>query len=251
MNNIVIFDIETTGLDKTRDSIIQFAAIKYDVENNKVIDDLNLYIQPEGSFEIAISAYFKHHISAKFLVDKPHFKDVADQIIDFIGDCDIITYNGNSFDIPFLKNELNKVGKDIDFLNRKCWDAFLEEKRRNGNTLEETYKRYKGKTPEEAGLNMHDALCDVKCTLSVWVAQNRIQQYNPELMIGEDNFVTIQNFDSKDQPCFNNGKYKGVSLELVKKIDKNYLNWCIGDRSNFHESTKRYIREFLEKEEIE
>ena len=248
MNNIVIFDIETTGLDKSKDSIIQFAAIKYDLENNKLIDDLNLYIQPEGSFEISVAAYFKHHISAKFLLDKPFFKDVADQIINFIGDCDIITFNGNGFDIPFLKNELNRVGKDIDFLNRKCWDAFLEEKRRNGNNLESTYKRYKGKTPEEAGLTMHDALSDVKCTLSVWIAQNRIQKYDPEKMFGEDNFISMNIFDGKEQPCFNNGKYKNVSLELVKKFDKHYLEWCISDKSNFQDSTKRYIREFLEEE---
>ena len=40
------------------------------------------------------------------------------EIVDFIGDNNILTYNGNGFDIPFLKTELNKYGYDID---EDCW----------------------------------------------------------------------------------------------------------------------------------
>ena len=37
MKPLVVFDIETTGLDKKKDYIIQFSAIKYDRETNKII----------------------------------------------------------------------------------------------------------------------------------------------------------------------------------------------------------------------
>lgn len=246
MRNLVIFDLETTGLDKTKDQIIQFAAIKIDVETNKLIDSKNILIQPIGKYKISILAYFKHGITAKDLVDKPHLKDVAKEIIDFIGDNAILTYNGNSFDIPFLKAELNKYGFDIDFMNRPCYDAFLEEKRRNGNNLESTYLRYSGKTMEEAGLKAHDALSDVKATYSVFWAQQKHQAYGPENMYGEDNVITDQLFNNEIKPCFNIGKYRGYSLEYVITKDKGYLAWCISDSCNFTQSTKDYIKQFIQ-----
>ena len=36
-----------------------------------------------------------------------------------------IFYNGNAFDIPFLKESLNKIGLDIDFTKKNCYDALL------------------------------------------------------------------------------------------------------------------------------
>ena len=42
--NIVVFDLETTGLDRTKHQIIQFAALKIDTETNKILADINLYI---------------------------------------------------------------------------------------------------------------------------------------------------------------------------------------------------------------
>ena len=51
--NIVVFDIETTGLDRTKHQIIQFAALKIDTETNKILDQLNLYIKPFGEYTIS------------------------------------------------------------------------------------------------------------------------------------------------------------------------------------------------------
>lgn len=245
MKPLVIFDLETTGLDKTKDQIIQFAAIKVDRESNQVIDSKNLYIQPIGSYQITIQAYFKHGIKVDFLKDKPHFSEVAQEIIDFMKDCDILTYNGSSFDVPFLISEFARNGIEYSFKDVDCYDAFLEEKRRNGNNLEDTYKRYKGKSMTESGLTAHDALSDVKATYTVFYAQQKAQPYGPEQIITEDNTINLQTFQDQIVPCFNIGKYKGISLEFVKSIDKQYLGWCISDKCNFVESTKEYIKNFL------
>lgn len=244
--NIVVFDIETTGLDRTKDQIIQFAALKIDIDSNSVIDELNLYIQPTGdSWHIDIAAYFKHHISPDFLADKPSLKHVAKQIVDFIGDNPVLTYNGNGFDIPFLKSELNKYGFDIDFANRDCYDAFLEEKRRHGITLENTYKKYKGKTMEESGLDAHNAFSDIKATYSVFYAQQAEQKYGPEKMYGEDGVIKEIDFCGEMKPCFSIGKYRGVSLEYVAKYDQGYLNWAVSDKCNFMQSTKDFIKTYI------
>ena len=242
---LVIFDLETTGLDRSKDQIIQFSGLKIDTTNHSVIDSKNLYIQPVGDYSISIGAYTKHRITPDFLNDKPYLKDVAQEIVDFIGDNNILTYNGNGFDIPFLKTELNKYGYDIDFMKRQCWDAFLEEKRRNGINLENTYKRYKGKTMEEAGLVAHDAMSDIKATYAVFVAQQKNEYYEATKMYGEDNVISDMDFEGQIKPCFNIGKYRNVSLEYVAKYDQKYLQWCISDKCNFMNSTKEYIKSYI------
>lgn len=180
----VVFDLETTGLDRTKDQIIQFAGIK--LENNKIVKELNLHIQPTGNYSITPQAYIKHGISAKALEDKPTLSEVAQQIVEFFETPDtvsVITYNGTSFDIPFLVSALKNIGIDFTFVGYKCYDAFLEEKRRNGNKLEETYTRYTNKTMAEAGLSAHDALSDVKATYSIFYAQQKITHMLPNLCL--------------------------------------------------------------------
>lgn len=243
---LVIFDLETTGLDRSKDQIVQFAGLKIDTETNKIVEDLNLYIQPVAPYVIGYAAYLKHKLKPDFLATQPFLKDVAKQIVDFFGDDSvaILTYNGNGFDIPFLKTELNKYGFDIDFTKRKVYDAFLEEKRRNGITLENTYKRYKGKTMEEAGLTAHDAMSDIKATYAVFYAQQHNKPYEPEHMYGEDNVIVDMDFQGTVQPCFNVGKYRQLSIEFVKQIDKGYLEWC-ANSSGFTQSTKDFIKKYL------
>lgn len=245
MKSIVVFDLETTGLDRAKDQIIQFAGLKIDRDTNNIIDTMNLYIKPTGDYQISIQAYFKHGIKPEFLKDKPHFYEVGQDIANFLKDSDILTYNGTSFDIPFLLNEFERCGIEFSFLNRDCYDAFLEEKRRKGNSLSDTYARYKGMTMEEAGLSAHDALSDVKATYTIFYAQQKNKPYGPEKMYGEDNSVSLQEFQGKLQPCMNIGKYKGLSIDFIKSFDMQYLNWTISDKCNFTKSTKEFIKECL------
>ena len=242
MKNLVVFDIETTGLDKTKDQIIQFAALKIDRTTNKILASINEYIQPSGSYSISIAAYFKHGIKPDFLKDKPRFSDIAQKIYNFFNDCDILTYNGNSFDISFLINEFKKVGINFNIFDYNCYDAFLEEKRRNGNNLESTYKRYKGKSMEESGLTAHDAFSDVKATYTIFVAQQRIKEYGPENIYGEDGVITDMMFNNEYQPCFAIGKYRGIPISVVKRLDKQYIEWCLSDKCNFMPKTKEFIK---------
>lgn len=243
MKNIVVFDLETTGTDKTKDHIIQIAALKIDRETNAVLDEMNEYVRPEGNYTISVAAFTKHHISPKMLQDKPTLRELADKIIEFFDDCDICTYNGNSFDIPFLCTEFERIGKKIDFMSRDCYDVMQEELRRHSNKLASVYQRYRGKTMEEAGLTAHDAFSDIKATYSIFVAQQRQQPYGAEHMYGEDGFIRDIRFCGVIKPCFTHGKYREVSLEYVALHDQDYLRWCVGQSSQFSESTKQYIRE--------
>lgn len=241
---INVFDLETTGLDKTKDQIIQIAIKKIDKDTFETIDTYHSYVQPMGSYTIGYGAYFKHGITTDFLKDKPFLKDIAQDIINFFGDDDVAGYNSNRFDIAFLKNELNKYGFDIDFTKRNCYDMFKEEQRRNGNKLEDTFKRYTGKTMSEFGLEAHNAMSDIDATIEIFRHQNKISPVIPEKMYGEDGVITDMEFCGEIKPCFNIGKYHGVSIEFVAKYDQNYLNWCV-NKSGFLENTKNIIRQYI------
>lgn len=245
VKNVVAFDLETTGLDKSKDYIIQIAAIKFNPLTKKVIEKINHYVKPSGSYTISIQAYLKHGIKPEFLEDKPLFTEIANEIYSFIDGCDILSYNGTSFDVPFLKQEFTRAGINWNVLNHGFYDAFLEEKRRNGNRLEETYKRYYGKTMEESGLKAHDAYSDVMATIGIFYAQNNVEKYETFTPLTEDNFISVMEFNGKDEPCFSIGKYKGLSISFIKTIDQDYLKWCVSDKASFCESTKNYIKTFI------
>ena len=64
MKNIVAFDIETTGVDKTRDHIIQISMIKFNPETYEVIDTYDSYVRPIGN-----RGFSSCIIYAVFLID--------------------------------------------------------------------------------------------------------------------------------------------------------------------------------------
>ena len=238
----VAFDVETTGLDKSKDHIVQFSAIKFD-DNYNIIDTYNTYVKPFGNYTISIGAYLKHHITCDFLNDKPTFIDIAPKIIEFFEGCDIVTFNGTSFDIPILYRHFKDIGINWDPTTIDCYDAFAEEVRRNSNNLESTFKRYTGKSMEEAGLSAHDSLSDVSATIEIFKHQQSIKEYAPEEMLTIDNFILNKEINGKVVPCFNYGKYSGIPVSYVAAKDKGYIAW-IKMNENFSEQTKKYISQF-------
>lgn len=241
---LVVFDIETTGLDKKKDYIIQFSAVKYDRDKSIITDSINHYIQPSGNYSISIVAFLKHKITPDFLKDKPLFIDVAQDIFNFFEGCDILTYNGIGFDAPFLKREFNDCGIEWNFSDYTFFDAFKEELRRNNNQLSSTFERYTGKTMEDAGYVAHDAMSDVKATLDVFLNQQRIKPYDPEKILTDDGFIRIHEFADVECECFSTGKWKDVSVEYVAKYDKSYINWVISS-PDFDKNTKLICEKYL------
>ena len=187
MNNLVIYDIETTGLDKNKDQIIQFAAIKVDRQKHKILDRKNIFIKPVGNYSISIQAFFKHGITPQFLEDKPYFKDVAQEIFDFFTGCDILTYNGCSFDNPFLVVEFEKVGIVWDPTNFVNYDSFLTEK----NSL-------KNEPGIDIEISTQKNLIEVNYTFNY----NEISDYVKELYkINNPYHVQIKNLESQGYTC--------------------------------------------------
>jgi len=105
--DLVIFDLETTGLDAvTGDSICEIGAFK--VKNRKIIDKFHSLVNPQRN--IPMQAYNVHKISEEELKDAPCFCDIADKFISFLGQSVIFAYN-IKFDMSFINNHLGKINK--------------------------------------------------------------------------------------------------------------------------------------------
>lgn len=229
MRNIVALDLESTGLNIKTDQIIQISMIKID-NNYNIVDRYMTYVQPVAPYTITLSAYLKHKIIPKMLADKPFFKDIAPKILDFVKGCDLLGYNLIKFDLPLLYNEFKKIGIVWDFSNYHVYDSYLEEIRRNGNSLEMTYERYYGKKFEESGLTAHNAESDVLATIEIYKKQNSNEPMKYERILSADGFLKYDTFGSDaEEICFAKGKYANVSVRYVKKYDPKYIDWVLNN----------------------
>ena len=186
-------------------------------------------------------------ITQKDVEGSPKLSEVAGIIIDFIGDEDILVYNGVSFDIPFLQSEFKKYNlKFIDLSNRNVYDSYNIECAIDSRKLGNVFTKYTGKSMEDSGLDAHNSMSDVLATIEVFKNQSKkydVTQYKSssrnDIISEEGEDVTLLI-----------GKYRGVSLYDVVKIDPNYVAYLIRyskDRHLFEVVKKIYDQ--IKKEE--
>lgn len=106
-NNYIVLDLETTGYNPRFDEIIEVACIRY--SGSKKIDTFHSYVQPEPYEDSKDDSM--HYvddfiteltgISDDMLANAPKFKDIANDLYDYLGDSVIVGHNVN-FDINFL-----------------------------------------------------------------------------------------------------------------------------------------------------
>src|SRR5579871_6985795 len=160
---LAVIDLETTGVNLGSDRIIEIAVVKIMPDGKKT--PKRKLINPEMPVPPASTEI--HGITNEMLKDAPTFKQVANELKQFIDNCDLAGYNSNRFDIPMLVEEFLRIGMDFDMKGRSMVDAqkifHLMEQR----TLSAAYKFYCDKNLEEA----HSAEADALATWEVLEAQ--------------------------------------------------------------------------------
>ncbi len=104
----VVLDTETTGFDAVGgDRLVEIGCIELinHVPTNK---SFWRYVNPER--DVPQAAFQVHGLSAEFLSDKPKFAEVADALLEFVGDSPLIIHNAE-FDMKFINVELERAGK--------------------------------------------------------------------------------------------------------------------------------------------
>lgn len=100
----IVLDTETTGLDYTREKIIEFAAVR--LENGKIKDEFQTLINPKQ--HIRKSSMAIHGISEEMVKDAPTEEEILPAILEFIGDYPIVAHNA-IFDYSFLNEASLRV----------------------------------------------------------------------------------------------------------------------------------------------
>lgn len=230
---LVIFDVETSGLS-LQDRIVQLSAIKVDKTSKKIISEFNHYIIPTGSWHISDGASKVNGLTDEFI--KQHgvpLQSVLQEFIDLIEGSDMCGYNSNKFDVIRLYNELHSIGYEID-MNRVWYDVYGMETHLRPNNLGSVFERYTGSSMEEAGLEAHDSLSDVKAT---WIVmQHQLKNNNldfkdvegwieNQMDSPEGSIRNASNPGHQIKYVFANGKYKDVDVYDVLKSDPSYMKW--------------------------
>lgn len=104
----VVLDTETTGFEPSQgDRIVEIGAVEL-LNQVPTGRTYHQYICPQRA--MPKSAFEVHGLGDEFLSDKPLFKDIAQDFMDFVGDSQMVIHNA-SFDMKFLNAELKSVGR--------------------------------------------------------------------------------------------------------------------------------------------
>ena len=169
----VILDTETTGLDPDHGHrVIEIGAVE--VVNRSITGrDFHAYLNPDRDSDAG--ALEVHGLTTEFLQDKPRFKDVAQELLDFIGDAELIIHNA-PFDLKFLDSELKRLGlSDLRSYSGPVTDSLAHAKSLypgKRNSLDALCERY---GISNVHRTLHGALLDSRLLAEVWLAMTRGQ----------------------------------------------------------------------------
>ena len=170
----LFLDTETTGLSaEGGDRVIELGCVE--LVNRKLTgNNLHFYFNPgRDSHEDALKV---HGISNEFLRDKPKFKDVVQEILDYVQGAEIIIHNA-AFDVGFLNKELELAGQ-------KPFNTYIDGV---VDTLVMAKQMYPGKRNsldalcdrlgvDNSGRTLHGALLDAELLADVYINLTRGQE---------------------------------------------------------------------------
>lgn len=116
---LVIFDLESTGLDLVNDRIIQISYIKVMPSGEEIRESFN--VNPGKPIPELVTQLTG--ISDADVADAPCFKQLAATLAAKFKGCDFAGFNSNHFDVPMLAEEFLRAGIDFDFSNCRLIDA--------------------------------------------------------------------------------------------------------------------------------
>jgi DNA polymerase III subunit epsilon len=169
----IFLDTETTGLSaEGGDRVVEIGCVEL-VNRRLTGKNLHFYLNPErDSHEAALKV---HGLTTQFLSDKPLFAAVAEQLIAYLQDAEIIIHNA-SFDVGFLNAELRRVGHPkLPSVVAKITDSLVMAREMfpgKANSLDALCRRLE---VDNGGRSLHGALLDAGLLADVYVRMTRGQ----------------------------------------------------------------------------
>jgi DNA polymerase-3 subunit epsilon len=240
---LAFIDLETTGINLGSDRIVEIAIVKIMPDGKKIIK--RKLINPE--MRIPQTSIDIHGITDEMVKDAPSFRQVANELKQFLDNCDLAGYNSNRFDIPLLVEEFLRIGMEFDSRGRKLLDVQKIFHMLEPRTLSAAYRFYCNKTLEGA----HGAEADASATWEVLESQVvRYPQLGSDVdsilkCVGEDLTVDFARrfiFENGVE-VFNFGKHKGRPVADILKAEPQYYDWMM--KGDFPLHTKQKLTEIF------
>lgn len=237
---ICFFDLETTGINISKDRIVEISILKVLPNGNK--ESKTWLVNPEMPIPAETTAV--HGITDEKIANEPTFKELASEVSRMIAGCDLGGFNSNKFDIPLLAEEMLRVGHDFDMTNNVAIDVQNIFHKMEQRTLVAAYKFYCDKDLT----NAHSAEFDTMATYEVLKSQ--LDKY-PEL---ENDTKFLAEFSSRrkiadfagfiaynedNQEVFTFGKHKGKLVNDVLDSEPGYFGWI--QNADFPLYTKKIL----------
>lgn len=240
---IAFVDLETTGVNISTDRIVEIGIVKILPDGTRQVK--RKLINPGMPIPQASSDI--HGITDEMVKEAPTFKQAANELKQFVENCDLGGYNSNRFDIPMLIEEFLRIGMEFNIDGRKLVDVQKVFHMMEQRTLSAAYKFYCQKSLDGA----HSAEVDATATWEVLEAQ--VERY-PQIgntvesivkFTGEDDIVDFARRFIKDKgvEIFNFGKHKGKPVVQVLKEEPQYYDWMM--KGDFAMNTKQKLTEIL------
>lgn len=187
----IVLDTETTGFDpESGDRIVEIGAVEL-IGHVPTGNTYHQYINPERS--MPQEAFEVHGLGDDFLRDKPVFKQIAQQFIDFIGDAKLVIHNA-AFDMKFINAELKWVGASPVPWERAIDTLDIARRKFPGSpaSLDALCRRY---GIDNSARTLHGALLDSEILAEVYL--ELIGGRQPDFALGVAETVTAISVESE------------------------------------------------------
>lgn len=268
---LVVFDLETTGLDLVNDRIIQISYVKVSPGDEEGEEERkSIFVNPGKPIPAFVQQLTG--ITDEMVNDAPTFKQLAKRLADSFTGCDFAGFNSDRFDVPMLAEEFLRAGIDFDFSKCRLIDAQNIFHKREPRNLAAAYRFYTGHKMED-DFRAHRADQDAEATYRVLMGE--LDKYDPatveepSLALPNDMNVLAEESrmnnnvdfagrivweDVKDNngkavtdkdgnpvrhEVFNFGKYKGHAVADVLHRDPGYYSWMLN--ADFTLNTKQVL----------
>jgi DNA polymerase-3 subunit epsilon len=243
---LVFFDIESTGLNRKEDRIVDLALVKLNPDGSRI--SVEFRVNP--GIPISAEAARIHGITDNDVKDCPPFKKVAPDILAFLEGCDLAGYNLIHFDVPMLEEEFRRAGVPFSMTDRFIVDAQKIFHRREPRDLSAALAFYCNREHVDA----HGAMPDVEATVDVLEGQCAMYDDLPDTVAQLAEYCTPKDADVLDREgklkwlkgevVINFGQNKGKLLRELALANPQYLNWIL--RKDFPRDMQDIVRDALE-----
>lgn len=194
MEREVVLDVETTGLNAlSGDRMIEIGCVEL---INHIATEKNFHVYINPLRDVPEEVVKIHGLTTEFLADKPTFPEVADDLLDFISDANLVIHNA-SFDIGFINNELELANKELIAMSRVI-DTLAIAKRMfpgDSKSLDALCRKF---GIDNSSRTKHGALLDAELLAEVYL--ELIGGHEPTFMMG--GLKDLQNGVNKTERTF-------------------------------------------------